>query len=436
MRTRLSVLSELLKQADVNRAALLAGAMIIANVIGLVISVIFARIVDDYGSLAALISYLVILQVVGQAIQVATARDGVLGKLGSGEELLGTLERWSKPMLAFTVLATVVSFIARQPIADLVGAKHDVWAAGFGIPAGCVYLWLAILRGILQGVGDYRTVGVSLVGEAGGRLVFGTVLAEAGLGLTGAYAGSLIAYVAMAGYCTVRLYGRLAGPTYRRWRLNGRFPGAVGLWVHVRASAVPIAALAIITLLQNLDLIVSKHRFAENVASSYAAVAVAAKVLIWVAMGASFYLVPETSRRSARHEDPRPVLFRALGIILVCAVPCLLIYVGAAHPLISIVFGKNKAIASSSLVPLGAAFAVLACTYLAVQYLLALKRIWFMAPLAVVAVIEPFALYAAPLRPATFAVVVLAVQIAGAVIAYGIALGTRVTAERPAAEAP
>ena len=57
-------------------------------------------------------------------------------------------------------------------------------------------------------------------------------------------------------------------------------------------------------------------------ASSYGATAVAAKVLIWVAIGAGFYLVPEVSRRRAAGEDTRPVLFRALAIIVVCAIPC------------------------------------------------------------------------------------------------------------------
>jgi O-antigen/teichoic acid export membrane protein len=113
---------------------------------------------------------------------------------------------------------------------------------------------------------------------------------------------------------------------------------------------------------------------------------------------------------------------RSLGIIAVCAIPCLLIYAVAAHPLLVIVFGKKRAIASSSLLPLGAAFTVLAATYLAVQYMLALKQRWFLLALAAVAVIEPILLLHAPKHPAAFAGVVLLVQAIGAVVAFGIAL--------------
>ena len=86
---------------------------------------------------AALISYLVILSVAGQALQVATAREGVLGHLGTGEDLLHTLERWWRALAGFTVLLTVISILARHPIAELVGVSHDHggdWAAAVGLP--------------------------------------------------------------------------------------------------------------------------------------------------------------------------------------------------------------------------------------------------------------------------------------------------------------
>ncbi len=51
------------------------------------------------------------------------------------------------------------------------------------------------------------------------------------------------------------------------------------------------------------------------------------------------------------------------------------------------------------LLPLGAAFTVLAATYLAVQYMLALKRVWFLPALGLVAAIEPILLLQAPRIP-------------------------------------
>ena len=71
---------------------------------------------------------------------------------------------------------------------------------------------------------------------------------------------------------------------------------------------------------------------------------------------------------------------------------------------------------------LGLAFTVLATTYLAVQYLLALQRTWFLLPLSLVAIAEPFILVQGPKAPAGFAATVLAVQVVGALLAFAFAL--------------
>jgi O-antigen/teichoic acid export membrane protein len=250
-------------------------------------------------------------------------------------------------------------------------------------------------------------------------------LAVVGLHVAGAYLGSLVAYAFMSAYCAweLRRAVRAAVWSTARERSSQRaIRAAIGLWRHVRSAWVPIAGLAVIQLLQNLDLIAAKHRFDADLASSYAATAVAAKVLIWVAMGAGFYLVPECSRRRAEGKDTRRVLLQTVGIVAVCAVPCLLVFAVAAHPLLAIVFGSRRATASASLLPLGAAFTVLAATYLAVQYMLALKRTAFLIVLGAVAVAEPALLLQAPRDPAGFAAVVLAVQAVGALLAFALAL--------------
>jgi O-antigen/teichoic acid export membrane protein len=418
VRARLEPRTQMLRDSDTAKAAGLAGAMIANNVLALVATVVFARLLTDYGSLGALISYLIILTVVGQAMQVATAREGVLGHLGVGSALVSTMRSWTRTLLLITVGLTVVSVLLRHPIASAVGVSRYPWAAAIGIPAGCLYLEVSLLRGALQGVGNYKGVGYSLIGEQAVRLVSGAILAI-GLSVSGAYLGSLISYIAMSAYCLIQL---------RRYAAGYAAPGGVAapqarvsLWSHVRGAWAPMAGLAIIAVLQNIDIIAAKHRFDTKTATSYAAVAVAAKVLIWIAIGAGFYLVPEVSRRRGEGQDTRGVLFKTLGIIAVAALPCLLIYAFGSHLLISAVFGAKKASAYRSLLPLGAAFTVLACTYLAVQYMLALKRTWFLLPLGLLAVAEPILLLQAPRNPAGFAVVVLGIQAVGALLAFVLA---------------
>ena len=411
-----------LRSSEMAKAVGLAGAMIVNNVIALISTVVFARLLNDYGSLAALVSYFLILSVVGQALQVATAREGVLGHLGVGAGLEATVRRWTINLLGLTVVAAIISILFRDPIAQAVGVPGDKWAAAIGLPAAVLWLELSILRGVLQGVGDYKGVGLSLIGEQGVRLIMGATLAAAGLGVTGAYLGTPLSFIAMGIFCLIRLRRHVEATTSEPLSAVTSAPAALSLWSHTKRAWAPIAGLIVFAVLQNIDIIAAKHRFGTALASSYGATAVAAKVLIWVAIGAGFYLVPEVSRRRASGEDTRPILFRALGIIVVCAVPCLLIFALAPHLLIKAAFGAKRAQASGSLLVLGAAFTVLAATYLAIQYMLALKRTRFLLVIGGVAVAEPILLLSASRQATGFAAVVLGIQTVCAVLAFGMAL--------------
>jgi O-antigen/teichoic acid export membrane protein len=424
-----------LRSSDVGKASGLAIAMIVNNVVALLATVLFARVLDDYGSLAALLSFVLILSVVGQAMQVATAREAVLGTLGTGPVLAATLRSWTRTLLIATVVAAVIGVVLREPIADAVGVD-ETWAAAAGLPAGVLWLLLATLRGGLQGVGDYRTVGVSLIGEQCVRLVSGVALAAVGLDVTGAFLGTPISLGLLAVWCGLELRKRIraggaeaaAGTPQARaanaaaLRPDGHLGPAVRLRDHIVNAWAPITGLIIIAMLQNIDVIGAKHRFSDDVASSYSATAVAAKVLIWVAMGAGFYLVPETSRRHSEGHDTRPVLARAIGIVLVCAVPVLLIFSAVPRLLLRLAFGADRLLAVDALLPLGIAFTLLAVTYLAIQYLLALRRTRFLIPLGIVALAEPVLLLAAaPKDPDGFSIVLLAIQAVAVAVALAIA---------------
>jgi O-antigen/teichoic acid export membrane protein len=412
---RLGPISERLRGSGTATAAGLAGAMIATNVIALGSTIAFSRILDDYGALAALVSTYLILTVAGQALQVAVAREGVLGHLGVGPALTATLRSWTRSLLLLTVALAVVSVLLRHPIADAIGVKKEPWAAAVALPAGSLFLLVSVLRGALQSIGAFKEVGFSLVGEQTARLVLGAALAAGGLNVTGAYLGTPLSLLAMCAYCGWHLHRRLAGPRVEH--------PARHLMELVRGGWAAIAGLAIIAMLQNIDVIAAKHQFSKDVASSYAAAAVAAKVLIWVAMGVGFYLVPETSRRASEGRDTRPVLARTVALIAIVSIPVLAIFAGVPHLLLKVGFGEKRTLVSGSLILLGTAFTVLAVTYLAIQYLLALHRSLFLVLVGAVAVAEPLLLFfVAPNKPNGFAAFVLLLQGAAALLAFPLAL--------------
>jgi O-antigen/teichoic acid export membrane protein len=294
------------------------------------------------------------------------------------------------------------------------------WAAGAVVPTAALWLVLCVERGALQGFQRYRLVGLSLVGEAFARLVFGLILVAASLDVAGAFLGTTMSVAAMSALLGFALHQELdTAPPGHKAPVGERLRDLAA-----RAWA-PLVALALIAVLQNIDVIVVKHRVSNDAASAYAAAAVAAKVMVWIAVGLGMYLLPEATRRTSVGRDARPVLVRTVGVAVAAAIPIILVFVFGGHLLLDKVFGKDFATADTALPILGVAMSFLAITYLCVQYLLALHRSRFILVLAAGAILDPLLLLAAGHKLTSFALVLAGLQAAVAAAIGVIAMRSR-----------
>jgi glycosyltransferase involved in cell wall biosynthesis/O-antigen/teichoic acid export membrane protein len=406
-----------MKGSETMKAAGLAAATLASNAIALLFTVLFARLLgaSGYGSLAALISTFLILAVPGSALQVVVARETATGTLGSGTRLASTLAAWRRTLLLASAAVAAGSLLLREEIAALLSVEQE-WAAAATLPTGCLWLLLSVERGVLQGVHAYRGVGWSIVLEAGGRLVTGLLLVAAGLGVTGAYLGTP-ASMAVTAVVLALMSRRVVGRPEAVHAVSRLRSLAAGAWPAV-------TGLFLVAVLQNVDVILVKRQIGGDEAGAYAAAAVAAKAVVWVAIGVGLYLLPEATRKAGRGEDPRPVLIRALFVLGLVAVPMLLVYLAAPELVLRLAFGEETVVAAGALFVLGLAMTLLAAGYLCVQYMLALREVRFLLALGVAAAAEIVLLSGSGLSSLVgFAAVVLALQAfaALAVLALGLA---------------
>jgi O-antigen/teichoic acid export membrane protein len=403
--------------SESGKAAGLAGATVVNNAIQLVFTIVFTRLLGatGYGTLAALVSAFLILLVAGQAVQTAAAREAALDRLGNPAQLRATLRAWTRRLLIGLIAVIGASVLLREQLAALIGVSDVPWAAAAIPPAGALWMLVSLQRGALQGLRRYRPVGVSIVAEGAGRLVCGLLFVAVGLGVTGALLGTPVAFLLIAFWLERELH---------------RATGSVGVGhgsVRTLRSLiddgwVPIVGLLLLASLQNIDVIVAKHKLDGDAAGSYAAAAVAAKAVVWVAIGIGLHLLPEATRRAAAGLDPRPVLVRALVILAIVAAPALLIFAFVPELLLRVAFGPDLTQASDALLLLGAAMTLLAVAYLTVQYMVALGKTSFLWVLGVVAVAEPFLLTTSGQSIVGFAAIVFGVQCvaASAVLTLGL----------------
>ena len=115
------------------------------------------------------------------------------------------------------------------------------------------------------------------------------------------------------------------------------------------------------------------------------------------------------------------MLARAFALIGVVAVPALLAYALIPRLVLGTAFGSEYESGDEILLVLGVAYALLALTYLSVQFLLGMGHRGPVWGLAVAAAAEPIVLLTTD-RLSTFAFAVLGVQVVAAAIALGAAL--------------
>jgi O-antigen/teichoic acid export membrane protein len=420
-----------LRRSDTGRAAGLGVAVIAANVLALGFTVIFARVLgaSGYGSLAVLLSAFIIMMVPGSALQIAAARE-VSGDLAAHNADAGAaagVRRWIARLAAATVLVALIAI----PLRSLIGALlnvDDLWAAAAVPVTAMLWMILCVERGVLQGFQRYRTVAFSIVGEASSRIVFALLLVAVGLDVTGAFLGSALSLLAV-GLVLLAPVRRELPPideAARDVRLRDLLAGA---WI-------PVIALTLLLGLQELHVIIVKHEASDDAAGAYAVAAVAAKAIIWVAVGLGMYLLPEATRRGKTGVDARPILLRTLGLIAAAAVPMVLIYSTAGEPLLEAVFGEDLAAASGALPWLGLAMSLLACAYLSVQYLLAMGRAVFVWVLAVALTVEVVLVIAIGADLTGVAFALFGIQVVCAATLVTLSLRSVTTKERAGAYLP
>jgi hypothetical protein len=134
-----------------------------------------------------------------------------------------------------------------------------------------------------------------------------------------------------------------------------------------------LVALALLGVLQSLDVILV-GRQAPAASGDYAAVSVASKALVFLAIVLSGYLLPEAASRHHRGQRALRPLAASVGLVLVPAAVLVGIGAVAARPFLTVFFGRRLADASAALAPLAVAMTFLAITVLCTHYLLGVGR--------------------------------------------------------------
>ncbi|HEV3213049.1 MAG TPA: hypothetical protein VGZ03_06595 [Acidimicrobiales bacterium] len=355
-------------RASVRDALIVAIAGLVANGLNLVVTIVLARVLPvrdhsaAYGAFAQMVGLFLVVSLPGSAIAIAVVRRSSWWLARSGH---AELEAWRRQVSRQVVrglgVFAVVAAIAAPFVARGLGGRSWVAVLLTALGAGC-WVAIAVERAFLQSCRRYHPLAANFLLEGIARTA-AVLTGAAVLGVTGAVAGILVAELvtwAHASWAAARAVpdlSRTAAGTPPRGELGGDLVAS-------------ICAFAMLALLQYADVFLVGRLDAHG-SGRYAAIAVVAKTLVFVAIVLSYYLLPEASIGHRAGSHARRQLAVVLGLY---AVPCaLLLLVAAVAPraLLSVIFPPRLLGASGSLAVLVAAMGVLGLSFLLATYLLA-----------------------------------------------------------------
>ncbi|HET9732661.1 MAG TPA: hypothetical protein VFP54_08300 [Acidimicrobiales bacterium] len=426
----------------VRQAGPLALAGLAANGANVLVTVVIARLlsVRGYGSLNELVSVFLVLSMPGSALLVAVVRRVTAWQAaGQADRIDVWADKVRRRGVAAAVVFVACGFAARHWIATQLSLPDTAGVTPV-IAAGAAWALLCVERGLLQAHRAYGRLARSLLVEGAGRTVFTIGLVGAGLGVGGATGGMLtgIAVAAADTHLSVRLLRRRGVPAASdapeapvpAVAAAAEIPPPADGRVRPAAdrlageAGVALAALALLAFLQSLDVIIV-GRFAPDRVGGYAAVSVASKALVYVALVLAGYLLPEVAHRWRTGQRALHELAVALGVLAVPAAVLLVAAVGFPRLLLRVAFGAKLTGASGAFAPLAGAMVLLGVTALCTHYLLGAGRRATVVALGLASAASVWVLGSAHGAPVSTAYRDLAVQAALAAVSAGLVLSAR-----------
>jgi O-antigen/teichoic acid export membrane protein len=339
--------------------------------------------VTGYGALSSLLAALMLATIPATIATSTIAKYastlGALRDTGGLRTFTGQVVRYATLIAG---VSCVLGLLARDWLASYLNLPDSRPVALLTVIASVQFVFLAI-RGILQGVQDFRRFAIATASEVSGKLMLGVGLVYAGFGVSGALLGYAIASALSLAYALAAVHVHLGAKPGPLFLDVGRLLRTTG------GIAVSTASLASLGF---ADVVLVKHFFDPHVAGLYGAISLVGKTLLFVVSFVPTIVLPKAAARAARGESPLSLLVQA-GALTVCfAVAGLgFIYLFPART-INLMVGPAFTAAAPYVLPYGCAMALLGATTIVASYKIGLHQFNFLAPLVAVAVGEIVAL--------------------------------------------
>lgn len=376
-----------------NSIVLFSGSMVM-NVLNYVFHSIMGRMVDaeTYGSIQSLIALLVIVSVPASTLGMVATKYGAIAK-ARGDYLLGRhlfvylnkrIIKYGGPLLLVGLLATpfIQSFLKID----------DLFAVAFLWVLAVLTFLTSVSVGVLSGWQRFGLVNITNVIGSGAKLLFGVALAWFGFGLNGimfslVLAGMIGYFVSVRG---LRFLAQGQREDVERNEVEEKEPFDFSS-IRGYAMTAFIGTLALV-ILGNIDIVLAKHSLTPELAGSYGALAIVAKVIFFatgVMASVLFAMSAESVEKNDEASQKFSVFWMALSLTSLASVGATAVYFLVPNFVLAVFFGDKYLAVAPLLGWFGLAAGLYALVNLILQQLLSTHvtlAVWWLLGIAIIEV--------------------------------------------------
>ncbi len=331
---------------------------------------------SDYGVLGVVLSLFYILLVPLYVIQTSLSKFVAEFKAKKNIKSISTLFFKSiKKLIVVGLILFVLFLIISFFLADFLNIpKSLLWIVALAVPF--VFL-LPIDRGILQGLQNFKILGLNFVIESFTKFLIGIGLVFLGFGIYGAVFGIVAAYITAfaCGFFSLRKYFK----NYKK-DINTK---------SIYSYSWPVfIVLLTLTLFYSLDVILVKHYFDSLNSGYYAAFAILGRIAFFASFSIVFVLFPKVVETHALGKSNFNLVKKALLLVTIVSVGLILFYLLFPKLVVLILFGKEYLYITKYLAPFALVMSLFSYVYILSFYNLSINKTSFVYYLFILDILE------------------------------------------------
>lgn len=332
---------------------------------------------EDYSVLVVVISFSYIMNVFILGIQAAVSKYVAIYKVRNSTEKINYLLRRSILKLGIVGLIAILVFIlfAKYVAGFLNMTVMPLYIVSFLILFSLI---LPLCRGVLQGLQDFKYLGINLAVEGIVKISLGVLFVWFGWKVNGA----TLAYV--LGFGIPILFALFPLRDYLK-KNDVKSIESKEIYQYALPMLVMLIAL---TAFFSIDVILVKHFFSGLDAGYYSSLSILGKIIFFGCISISQVMFPKVSEMHELKGKSKGLLYKSIGMIGLLIIPIILLYFLIPEFIIKIVYGVSYLPVAPLLGWFGLFMGLFSLVYLVSFYLMSINKTRFVIVLFLVDVLE------------------------------------------------